>query len=215
MTQRLIPIAMMLLSCAGPALAHRNDTQFWFGESIAAPLDKQTTIALDTSERLRYTRIGADQYLARVSIDRRIAKGIEIGAGFTWQGTGRLNEYRPHEQIVLTQGLFALRTRLEQRMIDGVDDMVWRLRERLQIAKPLDRARRWTAVVSGEGFIHLNRTGATALTGLVMFRTQIGLRRQIGDTLSLGLLYQRQQQMVAGGADIVNHAPVMSLGFKF
>jgi len=211
---RFVPIIVML-SSAGPALAHRDDTQVWFGESIVAPLDATTTIGLDTSQRLRESRIGADQYLARLSIDRKIAKGVEIGVGFTWQGTGRFNEYRPHQQIILTQGIFALRTRLEERMIDGVDDMVWRLRERLQILAPLDETKRWTAVISGEGFFHLNRTPVAPLTGLVMVRTQIGLRRQLSDKLMLGLVYQRQQQMVPGGADIVNHAPVMTLAVRF
>jgi hypothetical protein len=208
-------LPVLLLATAGPGIAHRTDTQFWFGESVSAVLDPATTLGVDTSQRLRETRIGADQYLSRIVLDRRVAKGVEIGAGFTWQGTGAVNEYRPHAQLTLSRGVFALRTRLEQRIIDGVDRTGWRLRERLQLAMPLDRGKRWTAVASGEGFFQLNATSAARQTGLAMIRTQIGLRRLIGDKLTLALVYQRQQQIVAGGEDVVNHAPVMTMAVRF
>lgn len=205
---------LCLTIASGPALAHKDDTQLWISQSLIYTPDKQTTLTFDLSERFREDRIGHDQYLSRISLDRRIAPGVEIGAGFVWQGAGPQNEYRPHQQILFTHGPLLARLRLEERIIDGAGGTSWRFRQRVQFQLPLDRDRKWQGVLAGETFFHLNATSRDRKTGLAMVRTQIGLRRMLGKHLNLLILYQRQQQLVDGGEDVVNHEPVLHLTYR-
>ena len=206
------PISLVLLTA--PAEAHKNETQIWLSQGAAVKLDA-TTIAIDLSERPNAQSAAKDQHLARFSITQAVAKGVELGGGFTWSRVGQVDEYRPFEEITLTKGMLALRTRLEQRMFDNADGTVWRLRQRLQVSRSFDRARRWTLTANGEVMVNLNSANVAPKTGLTQFRTQIGLRRALTEQLSLALAYQRQQTIVSGGEDLVTHQPILSLSARF
>jgi hypothetical protein len=196
------------------AHAHKEETQYWANQGISTSLDDATTLAFDLSERFIDAPVARHQYLASVTMDRRVAPGVAIGGGFTWSQVRQVNEYRPFEQLTLTRGVMAMRTRIEQRIFDNADGAVWRLRERLQLAMPLDPTKRWTGTVNIEGFFNLNRTNSSATTGLTMVRTLVGIRRTLGRNLSLTLSYQRQQTLVANGEDVVTHQPIMALALK-
>jgi len=112
-------------------------------------------------------------------------------------------------------GPFALRTRLEERMIDGVPETALRLRERFGLALPLDSKARWTLLASGELFFQLNRTRPSDVTGLNAVRTQLGFRHALTPALSLTALYQRQQGIRRGAQDTVAHISVLAIGWAF
>jgi hypothetical protein len=204
----------LLLGYAADAHA-RSETQVWVSESASTKLDEDTTAGLDLSQRFLDTPTARHQYLARVTLNRRVAKGVEIGGGFAWSQIADVNEYRPFEEVTLSQGILAFRTRLEQRMYDNADRTVWRLRERLQAAVPLDSAKRWTATVNGEALFNLNSANVAKQAGLTQIRTLIGLRHSFNSQLSLALSYQRQQTLVRRGEDIVTHQPIIALAARF
>jgi hypothetical protein len=201
-------------SLTGAVHAHKEETQYWANQGVSTMVDDATTLAFDLSERFLDAPVARHQYLASIAIDRRIAPGVSIGGGVTWSQVGQVNEYRPFEQLTLTRGAMAARTRIEQRMFDNTDGAVWRLRERLQLAVPLDPARRWTGTLNVEGFFNLNRTNSSSTAGLTMVRTLVGIRRTLGRRLSLALSYQRQQTLVANGEDVVTHQPIMAFALK-
>jgi hypothetical protein len=207
--------ALSLLLLSGTTQAHRDETQLWISQGAAIEVAPATTLGIDTSERLSDQSSAKNQVLARLIVLRKVAKGVEIGAGLTYSRTGGVNEYRPFEEMTLSRGVLALRSRLEQRMFDNADRTVWRLRERLQVSLPLDRAKNWTATVSGETLFNLNQANAAKQTGLTQVRALVGIRRAINPKLSLTLSYQRQQTLVSGGEDVVTHQPILSLSARF
>ena len=210
-------VAVFLILPAGvstAAQAHRDEMQYWASQSVTKAIDDATTLGLDTSERFLDTPTARHQYLARIVIDRRVAKGVDVGGGFTWSQIGGINEYRPFQQITFTRGLLSSRTRIEQRMFDNADGTVWRLRERVQLAVPLDKDARWTMTVNGEGLFNLNAVNISRQTGLTQVRTLVGLRHAFNDHLSLALSYQRQQTLVRGGEDVVTHQPILAIALK-
>ncbi|MBO9574613.1 MAG: DUF2490 domain-containing protein [Sphingobium sp.] len=204
-------LLLPLIGLSSTAQAHRDETQLWVSQSVSTKVDSATTLSLDTSERFLDTPTARHQYLARIAADRRVAQGVEVGGGITWSQINHVNEVRPFEQLTLSRGLFVLRSRIEQRMFDNADGTVWRLRERLQLAVPLDGKKRWTATVNGEGLFNLNSVNISKQTGLTQVRALIGVRRTLGARLSLALSYQRQQTLVAGGEDVVTHQPIMAI----
>lgn len=211
---RLVPIAVAL-SCI-PLAAHARDeeAQLWVTQNIAAKADRATTISIDLNQRARSSTFGGDQYLNRITLDHAVAKGVVLGFGAAYQYNDREKEIRTFQQITLSKGVMSSRTRLEQRMFETGPDVVWRLVERVQVAQPLDRAKRWTAVVNADLFFQLSRAKPTDPLGLTQIRTQAGLRRQVNDHLSIQATYMRQQSLRPGRPDTVAHAPWVTLFWK-
>ena len=131
---------------AAPGQAHDEDVQFWFGQGVSHRIDKATVIAAEISERAREAGVGGDQLLGRITLTRRIAPGVEVALGVSSASSAGIGEIRPEQAIILTQGVLAFRSRLEERMIDGAETVL-RLRERLALAVPLDRKARWTFLI--------------------------------------------------------------------
>lgn len=199
----------------GAALAATSESQAWITEQFAFKADKATTITLDASQRARSDRTsGGEQFLERVSIDRRIAPGVEIGGGFAYVRGESEKELRFHQQLTLTRGLFSSRTRLEQRFFDNADEASWRLRERIAVTVPLDHARRTNLIATNELFFHLNRARPSDKTGLAMMRQQIGLRQRLSPQIDAQLLYMRQQTFRDHRPDAVAHIPWATLSFR-
>lgn len=210
------PFSVVLLGVGMIAPAHAADqeAQLWLTENFSTKIDGATTLTLDLNQRARSAKAGGDQYLQRLSIDRKIADGVEIGLGATYQQTDVEKEHRTHEQITLSHGIFAARIRVEQRMFERVSETGWRLRERLQAMVPVDSAKKWTLIANGELFFQLNRLKASDRRGLAQFRTQIGLRRALGKSLSIQLLYLRQQNIRDNRPDFIAHAPLLTLNWR-
>lgn len=209
----MILIAMLL--SGGTAQAATSESQAWITEQFAFKADKATTITLDASQRARSDRTsGGEQFLQRISIDRRIATGVEIGGGFAYLKAESEQELRFHQQLTLTRGLFSSRTRLEQRFFDNADEASWRLRERIAVTLPLDRARRTSLIATNELFFHLNRARPSDKTGLAMMRQQIGLRQRLSPHIDAQLLYMRQQTLRDHRPDAVAHIPWATLSFR-
>jgi hypothetical protein len=207
-----LPFALLM---AGAANAHRDEGQYWVSQGISFALDKTTSIGLDASERYSDAAVSKNQYLVRATLLHQVAKGVELGGGFTWSQAGHINEYRPFQEITLTHGLLALRSRMEERMFDNADGTVWRWREKLTLVAPIDKARTWSIVANGEAMFHLNRTNMSRQVGFAQFRTLVGLRHSLNDHITLALSYQRQQSIVTGGDDVVVHQPILSLTSRF
>jgi len=207
--------ALGILLAAAPARAHEEDRQFWVVQAVTARIDPATSIAAELSERARAAAAGEDQLLGRITLTRRLLPGVDLALGVSAATSAGIGEIRPEQAIILTHGPLSLRSRLEERMIDGVPETVLRLRERVLLQLPLDDAARWTLHASGEAFFQLNRGRPGDVTGFNTLRTQIGARHALTPALALTLLYQRQQAVRPGRADGVSHMPVVLLAWTF
>ncbi|WP_409592400.1 DUF2490 domain-containing protein [Sphingobium sp.] len=205
----------LIASCAAPpALAATSETQGWMTESIVIKASDADIVTIDTSQRFRRDASNGDQQSARLSLDHRIATGVQIGGGMAYFHSGPEQEMRLFEQMTLTKGIWLSRTRLEQRFFDTADRASWRLRQRVQAAVPLDGAKQWTLIAATELMFHLNRARPSDKTGLAVMRNQIGLRHPITKAIDVQLLYMRQQTFRENRPDAVAHVPWLTLSWK-
>ena len=204
----------LAIMAAAPATAATSESQAWLTESVIIKASDADTVTIDASQRFRRDSSGGDQQTARILLDHRIAKGVQVGGGMAYFHSEPEQELRLFQQVTLTRGIWLARTRLEQRFFDTADQASWRLRQRAQAAIPLDSAKKWTAVGAVELFFHLNRAKPSDKTGLAVMRHQIGLRRVFGKSLEAQLLYMRQQNFRDDRPDAVAHVPWLTLSWK-
>ena len=202
------------LLAASPALAASQENQFWTSESLVVQASDADIVSLDFSQRFREASSGGEQQTARITIDHRIAKAVQIGGGIAFFRSDPEQEMRLFQQVTLSRGIWLSRTRIEQRFFDTADRASWRLRQRVQASVPLDAAKRWTLIAATELMFHLNRARPNDKLGLAVMRNQIGLRHPITRALDAQLLYMRQQSFRDGRPDAVAHIPWLTLSWK-
>ena len=208
----LLSLCALMLPVAGHA--ETNETQAWLTESLIFTASPKDSVTIDLSERARSDATsGGEQFLGRIGIDHLLAKGVLVGGGFAYLHDQSVHEIRTHQQLTLTHGIWTSRTRIEQRFFDYADGPVWRLRQRVQTAVPLDDKGKWTLIAAGEVFFHLNRVRASDKTGLAMLRNQIGLRHRFSRAVDLQILYMRQQTFRDARPDVVAHIPWATLSW--
>ncbi|HEU4651117.1 MAG TPA: DUF2490 domain-containing protein [Croceibacterium sp.] len=133
-------------SAATPARAANEDVQLWLSESLAAPLAPGIVGTFEVSQRFREA---GSQVLTRGAADVRLSPVAVVGGGVTYVSTfDARDEFRPHQQLTLSYGPIALRTRVEERFFEGADRMELRLRQRIAATVPL--AERLRAAATGE-----------------------------------------------------------------
>lgn len=215
--KRAVPLPTMILAlaAASPASAATEENQAWMTEQMLFRIDADNVVALDSSQRARGdSRSGGEQFLARMTIDHRVAPIVQVGGGLAYLKSEIDQEMRLFEQVTLTRGIWMSRTRLEQRFFDTADEASWRLRQRVQAALPIDHAKRWTVIVAAEAFFHLNRARPSDKTGLASMRHQIGIRHPLAKAVDAQLLYMRQQNFRDGRPDVVSHIPWLTLSWR-
>ncbi|MBZ9647306.1 DUF2490 domain-containing protein [Sphingobium sp. 3R8] len=211
---RLLTIPLGVLG-ASPAGAATEETQAWSTEQAILHAGESNIITIDSSQRLRSDgKSGGEQFLARVVIDHRITPALQLGGGIAYLRSEVDQEMRLFQQATLASGIWTSRTRIEQRFFDNADHASWRLRQRVQMAAPIDRAKRWTVIAATEIFFHLNRARPNDQIGLATMRNQVGLRHPIARTVDAQLLYMRQQNFRDGRPDTVAHIPWLTLSWR-
>ncbi|MDO7833941.1 DUF2490 domain-containing protein [Sphingobium sp. HBC34] len=212
---RLLPGLCLLLPLATPAHAATEESQFWLTEQATFHASAADSVTIDSSQRLRSdARSGGEQFLARIALDHAIAPHLQLGGGIAYLESETDKELRLFQRMILTKGVWLSRTQIEQRFFSTADEASWRLRQRVQAAIPIDRAKRWTVIAATEIFFHLNRARPSDKTGLAMMRHQIGLRHPIARAVDAQLLYMRQQNFRDGRPDIVSHIPWLTLSWR-
>jgi hypothetical protein len=207
-------LAISAATAAMPSAAETEETQAWVTQSLTIAATPADTVSLDVSQRFRRDSSNGDQQTARVLLDHRIAKGVQIGGGFSFFHSGPEQELRLFQQATFTRGVFLARTRMEQRFFDTADRASWRLRQRLQAAIPLGSPKAPTLIAGTEFFFHLNRARPIDKTGLAVMRQQIGLRQPLAKKLDAQLLFMRQQTFRDNRPDAVAYVPWLTLNWK-
>lgn len=209
----------MLLAALGaawqPSKAHAQDedVQLWHIVNLTGDLDNDTRLTVDASQRWREQARGDDQQTLRFTIEQTVAKGVRIGGGAAVFETGGNTELRPHQQIVLVQGRFEARTRLEERFFDGADRVEVRLRQRFQYNQPLGKG--WRGTVGGEwlGLLQSRNDGDGASTE--QWRAQVGVAYKVSDRLELGANYWLLVFPRGNQPDRISHVPQTVVTIRF
>lgn len=198
-----------LLLIPAPARAAVEDTQLWLFLNGVVPLDDDLTATLEVSPRLRE---GADQLLLRGSVDRQVAREVQIGGGASWVDFAGGREFRPHQQIQFTRGPVQFRTRVEERFLAGADRVQIRLRQRVQITLPLaDRVR---GVANGEMLYIAQAESRTGSARVESWRANVGANYRLSPHAELGLGYLAIYSPRAGARDRLSHVPQLRLTIR-
>lgn len=204
--------AAALWAAPTAALASESDVQFWGQITAIVPVSKTVTATFDISPRQRETRVGGDQLLARGSIDVAISKKVSLGGGLTVIESAGPTELRPHQQLTLTFGNLALRTRLEQRLVDGASRMGLRIRQRAQLKLPLDRNDRLVPAV--ELLYNLRQTNPAVKPGVQEVRFSLTEQHKFSEALDLGVGYLLTFAPRPGLPDRFAHVPQLTLTWR-
>lgn len=198
--------ALLALLTAGPARAAEEDTQLWLTGAVAMPLSADLNGNLEVSQRFRE---GDDQWLVRGNVDLKLSRPVSLGAGATHAEAGGTEEFRLHQQLTLTAGPVAFRTRVEERFFEGADRMQLRVRQRAQVTLPVDAETR--AALSGELFYIARSHVAGAGDRLEQWRLNATLTRRLSGRLegTVGYLFIATPR--PGAPDRVSHVPQLTL----
>jgi len=193
-----------------PAHAADDDFQLWISESVSAPLSPATHATLDLSQRIRET---GDQLLARGTVELRLSPVAAIGGGAAYVETiDAADEFRPHQQLTLTYGPLALRSRVEERFFEDADRMELRLRQRIGLTVPVSR--RLHAGLAGELLYIAQSQDSRRGAHVDQWRANATLTRRLGDTLDGTLGYLAILSPRTGQADRLSHVAQVTLTLR-
>lgn len=195
-----------------PASAGEEDTQLWLGLSVAGELARDLAGGLEISERARGGDVGGDQLLTRLALDYRLSPSVALGGGFAYVDLAGGHEMRPHQQLTITAGNFALRTRLEERFFGGADRMQMRLRQRVQASFPIADG----AVLSGavELLAIVRPVDPADDARIEQWRANLTLRKQLFDRMDANLGYLLILSPREGRLDRISHVPQIGLTWR-
>ena len=228
----LVLLAVLAIAAPASASSSREDAGFWtflFAQGDFTPAEEEPgpwRWAIDVQARFLDEANGFNQSLLRPVVGHTLPGGFTGWLGYAWIRTepprgGKVDEQRIFQQLTWSgdTGPFAtlLRTRLEQRLIEGADDAAWRFRQFVKLGIPLGLGRDLRAVAYDEIFFNLNDPEDGPRSGVDQNRLFVGLAIPIGgaakSTFEIG--YLNQWVRVPGGTDPVNHILSLNLFFDF
>ena len=211
-TAKHLTPALLLVSAATAAGAQETDTQLWGDARVSWTFDERTVGSLDFSPRYSRESVRDDVLLVRVNAVRKVNDVLSLGGGFAIvesDAPGR--ELRPHQDIILTFGKFALRNRLEQRLFDEGRPDGLRLRNALSTSVPLSE--RDSIAISSEVFFRLQRQGALH-SGFEQVWGTVDYLHATTPNTQVGVGY-RGIYLLREGRDAYSHVPRVIVRYRF
>jgi hypothetical protein len=215
MNRTTVKSALLLVPClaggsASTARAADEDVQLWTTQSASVPLTEHITGSLDVSERYRE---GGDQLLSRASADYKLSDAATVGGGLAYVVTvDGANETRPHQQLTLTFGPVALRSRVEERFFDDADRMELRLRQKATLTWPL--AEEWKASLAGELLYIAQSQDRDADPRVDQWRANAAIARRLADKLEGTIGYLAILSPRDGRPDRLSHVAQLTVTLK-
>jgi hypothetical protein len=199
-----------LASAANEARAADEDFQLWLSESVSMPLSPRVEGTLELSQRFRDS---GDQRLARGTAEIRLSPVAVIGGGAAYVSTiDAADEFRPHQQLTLTFGPLALRTRVEERFFDQADRMELRLRQRIGVTVPVSQ--RLRAGLAGE-LLYIARSQHSGQGAHVdQWRANVTLARHLAADLEGTVGYLAIVSPRHGAPERISHVAQLTLRLK-
>jgi len=203
-----VPAAFTLW--AVPARAANEDTQLWLYFNGVVPLKDDATATFEISPRVREAE--GDVLLTRATVDIPAADWATVGAGGAYIEFAGGRELRAHQQVTLTAGPLAFRTRVEQRFFEGEPRAQLRLRQR--VATSVRLAERTSLTGSAE-LLYIARTENPEDEARVdSWRALAGVQQRLSPNLTLGLNYLLMLSPRENAPDRLSHVPQVTLVFR-
>ncbi|MFW2828944.1 DUF2490 domain-containing protein [Sphingomonas sp. ID0503] len=206
-----VPLLGIVLFTAMPALAQRQDEQFWFQANTNVPLAKDFRVTLEQIARFGDRQGGLYQSEVGALFGYRVAPGVEFGAGYRYVGMHNGNtardEHRLRQQVIISRGRFTTRFRVDERFHPEGDEIGFRIRPLVRYNHPLSADRRLALFISHESFIMPNRTKWGQARGYDRMRNIVGLVLPVSREVSADIGYLNQYRPGRhGGRSQMDHA---------
>jgi hypothetical protein len=188
---RVILVGILLvIAHAGPARSQTvTDNRVWTALALQGRIATESPWrwSTDVLFRMRDGASTRDFIAGRVIIGRDLTRrssaglGYAYGAGFL-NGGGTFDEHRFVQQYVwsapVTVGALSLRSRLEERLIEGNSGVQLRARQQVRLSRDLVATGRLQVVLSEEAFVNANSTSRAA-RGFESNRVFAGVRQMM------------------------------------
>jgi hypothetical protein len=189
-----------------PACASDEDTQLWLYFNAVVPLGRKATGTFEITPKFREA---GDQLQLRGTVDFKVSPALSLGGGAAYVNNDGPDEFRPHQQLTLTAGPLAFRTRVEERFFNGADRMQLRLRQRVQLTEPVAKD---TKLIGSAELLYIARTESRATDPRIdNWRFSAGVQhrfaKHVEGTLGYLLIYSPR----AGKPDRLSHVPQLTL----
>lgn len=199
----------VLAFCAIGAPARGADEDFRIWENVTAiaklgsidPSLEKWRLWMESQGRFRDDARTADQALGRAGIGYALSDRLSLWLGYAHiatfpEGAETQHENRIWQQVLLTEkapfGDLTSRTRLEQRFIQNVNPVEWRLREFMRFSHPLAEGSPLSLVLWDEVFVRLNSTTPSARFGFDQNRAFAGLGYTFSEKARVEIGYMNQ-----------------------
>ena len=229
-----VPFFVLAAAVAGPISGTRADTAsdkaLWLMAAAQGTIDEENpSLArwrwwLDGQARFFESSDGYGQSIVRPGIGYAVSESSTLWAGYAWIRTSPANgstfdENRIWQQwtssTVLSTVTLSWRSRLEQRFVQGGNDVGWRFRQFIKVSQPIAFDSRLHIVGYDEILFWMNDTDWGAQSGFDQNRFFAGFAWQLreGRTVELGYLNQFLRRQNAD--DLINHILSANLLLRF
>jgi len=167
---------------------------------------------------------GYGQSIVRPGVGYAIGERSTLWAGYGWIRSSPANradfdENRIWQQwttsIAISSANLSWRSRLEQRFVEGGDDVGWRFRQFIKVSQPLAFQSRLRLVAYDEVFIAFNDTDWGAQSGFDQNRLFAGLGWQFQKGRNVEAGYLNQFVRRRGRDNLMNHILSLNLLLRF
>lgn len=196
MSRRLAcSIVLPIAFAAAPACAQQQDAQAWTQINTNVPLTEGVRMTLEQIARFSDRQDGLYQTEFGVLLGLRVAKGVELGAGYrkvgAHNGNTGANEDRLRQQVVATFGRISTRFRIDERFNTRASGVGVRIRPLVRYNYPLG-SRGVALFASHESFFLPNSTRWGQRSGYERMRNIAGVMVPIGREMNLDIGYLNQ-----------------------
>lgn len=206
------------------ACARDDEAQLWILPNAKIPLTPDISAIAEGGARYTESADGLAQLFARGSVQVKFADNMSFAMGYghfqNYQAHRRSGtEERPFQQLNWAMGQalggdWSSRTRLEERMFSGSNQVDVRLRERIGFRGAKIGGSTIRPDFSGEILFNLNRTSAGQSGGINSIRGKAGLSAPLADHLDISLAYLGLY-VPRSGEDRMLHVAITGLAYHF
>ena len=222
----------LAVSATAYAKQVEEDVAGWGVVNLEIPITEKLSITTEPELRMTEKGTHAGQQQWRNALNYDISESTRLSVGHMWAARHRNNEdlftdttqyeNRLYQQVIYKHKILNTlkvdhRFRLEQRLLQDIEDPLWYARYRLRVRVPLKKKStpmetvKTHAVASSELLAHVNRV-ETVKAGIVQQRHFLGINHAFNPHLNVDagyllILGDRFEQ----GRSFVNHALLVQL----
>lgn len=196
---KLISVSLLWASMPLPVVAAQQAEKMWSLLTLSGDFGR-VVYYIEPQLRLVYDDNLFQQFLSNAGMGYKVTPNWQTWFGATFSAdsqdavAGSLDEYRLWQQIIwksrLPSASLISRTRFEERKSLFFPDWAYRLRQRVQLTKPLNK--NWSIVISNEIFFNINKASWIITDRLDQNRAYLGMEQRVSENTYLGMGYMNQ-----------------------